>query len=388
MRSKMTDQELKAIAEKNGTPVYVYDGAWLKKHAESLLSACGKIGCLPRYAAKANPHKEIVLLLDSLGLHFDASSDYEAELLISYGIKPEKISLSSQQPPRDMAKTLASGLRFVATSMHQLELIAQSGFTGSIAVRVNPGVGAGHSKRVTTEGLSSSFGIWHEYLPDILHWQQSSGIKIDRLHVHIGAGVEPDIWRGVMQQSLEIVDQMSDVTTLDIGGGYKVGRMPGENETDMSKVMEVFGEELEVFRQRTGRELALEVEPGTWIAANCGQLLSRITDIVDTGSEGYRFLKLDTGMNDLLRPSLYGAQHEIRVINDSEEKSEYVVVGHNCESGDILTPAPGQPEEIMPRSLNMAHIGDLVSISGAGAYCASMSAKGYNSFPPATEVMV
>jgi diaminopimelate decarboxylase len=117
--------------------------------------------------------------------------------------------------------------------------------------------------------------------------------------------------------------------------------------------------------------------------------LSAVQDVVETGSEGYRFLKLDTGMTEILRPSLYGAQHPISIIGkESNPREPVIVVGHCCESGDILTPASGDPEALLPRLLPETSVGDLVEIGGAGAYCASMSAKNYNSFPEAPEVLL
>jgi diaminopimelate decarboxylase len=110
--------------------------------------------------------------------------------------------------------------------------------------------------------------------------------------------------------------------------------------------------------------------------------------VVDTGADGHIFLRLNTGMNDFARPGMYGAQHRLAVLNDSAETSEYVVVGHNCETGDILTPAPGDPEGIESRELHRANIGDVVAIYDTGAYCRSMSHKGYNGYPNAQEIFV
>ncbi len=113
--------------------------------------------------------------------------------------------------------------------------------------------------------------------------------------------------------------------------------------------------------------------------------------MVDTGGAGYRFIKVDTGMTDILRPALYGAQHPIEVVPaepGERGRTEYLVVGHCCESGDVLTPAPGDPEALLPRELPETRIGDLVVVGGAGAYSSSMAAKNYNSFPEAAEVMI
>src|SRR4029077_8634216 len=121
--------------------------------------------------------------------------------------------------------------------------------------------------------------------------------------------------------------------------------------------------------------------------------VSTVQDIVSTGRGGHDFLKLDTGMTEVLRPSLYGSQHAIVVVPSGKsprpkEVKKYLVVGHCCESGDLLTPAPGQPETLAPRVLAKAEIGDVCVIEGAGAYCSGMSAKNYNSFPEAAEVLL
>ena len=255
-----------------------------------------------------------------------------------------------------------------------------------IAVRINPGIGSGHNNRTNVGGPASSFGIWYRQLQNVVDTAQENGQTISRLHTHIGSGADPDIWRMAIQKSLNIVDQLPDVETLDIGGGYKVARMPEEQATDMNEVGAVFAEELEAFKSLTGREVKLEIEPGTYLVANAGTLLGRVEEL--TSTDLYTYLKLNVGMNAILRPSLYGAQHPIEVLNEASYQADYVVVGPCCESGDILTPAPGDPEGILPRRLKKAEVGDFVAIGGAGAYCASMSPNRYNDIPEATEIVV
>jgi len=145
------------------------------------------------------------------------------------------------------------------------------------------------------------------------------------------------------------------------------------------------------FEAKHGRRLQLEVEPGTYLVANSCTLIATVIDVVDTGRRGYKFLKVDTGMTEMLRPGMYGAQHPIEVVRGAtrgRSQAKYVVVGHCCESGDVLTPVPGSPEGLQPRLLPETRIGDLVVFGGAGAYCSSMAAKNYNSFPEAAEVMI
>ena len=167
-----------------------------------------------------------------------------------------------------------------------------------------------------------------------------------------------------------------------------MGRMPGEVSADLEDIGRHVSGLLDAFEKETGRKLHLEIEPGNFLTSGCGVLISSVIDLTDTGAKGYRFVRLDTGMNDILRPTLYGALHPITVypVTPTDETDEYVVIGHNCESGDLLTPAPGNSEELGPRRLTKPAIGDLVAIGAAGAYCASMRAKGYNMFDEAPEV--
>ncbi len=323
------------------------------------------------------------------GMYFDASSSYEASYLLSLGVPGNQIALSSQQSPHNLEELLAAGVLFTATSLTQLSLFLETADRPDVVgVRINPAVGHGHNNRTTTGGTSASFGIWHEYVDEVIARTRAHQVQIDRLHIHVGSGADPKVWGEVMDRALVVADLFPDVTTLDIGGGYKVRRYEGEVETNLVAVMALFSEKLEAFHARTDRKLSLELEPGTYAIAHAGTLVARVDDIVDTGREGYTFLRLNTGMNDFLRTALYGAQHRIEVMNDSTETKEYVVVGHNCESGDLFTPAKGDPESIESRTLTKAQIGDEVRIYDVGAYGASMRARGYNSFPDAGEIVV
>ncbi len=371
------------------TPRYEYSRQIINDRINLLTSLDLPYGLTVRYAVKANPFPEIISMMHKGGVHFDASSSYEASELLALGIPGSHISLSSQQTPHNLPELLAAKVQFVATSLHQLEIFLNAPNRGNtVAVRINPDLGMGHNARTSTGGVSASFGIWYEYAAVVLAQTEAAGVTIDRLHLHIGSGADPKVWGDVMARALEIVSLFPEVTTLDIGGGYKVHRYGEEKEADMTVIATEFKRQLEAFADATGRKLALEIEPGTYFIAHAGTLVATIDDIVDTGKNGYTFLKLNTGMNDFLRTTMYGAQHEIEVMNDEEIYEEYVVVGHNCESGDIFTTTPGDSESIAPRKLKTAHIGDEVRIYDAGAYCASMRARGYNSFPIAPEVMV
>lgn len=384
-----SDQATEIVAQHN-SPVFVYSKSQLQSRAETLLDLTMPLGLTIRYAVKANSHPEIVKLFFDMGLHFDVSSSYEASMLLAQGIPGEKISLSSQQSAHNLEDLLQAGIQYVATSMHQLELFASAAHRGDkVALRVNPAINsAGQNNRLSTSGIASSFGLWHEYVEKALAFAASNQITIDRLHMHIGTGADPAIWASAMDTALGIARQMPDVIVLDIGGGYKIAYAAGEHETDMKQISKVFTEKLQLFAQETGRELKLEIEPGRWLVAHAGVLLAQVDDIVDTGADGYAFLRINTGMNDFIRAAMYGAQHNLRVMNNVVDEAEYIVTGHCCETSDMLTTMPGDPEYIAPRKLHKAKVGDVVVIADAGAYCASFSTKQYNAFPSASEVVV
>jgi diaminopimelate decarboxylase len=265
-----------------------------------------------------------------------------------------------------------------------------------LGLRFNPGLGSGGTGKTNVGGPASSFGIWHELMPEVKEVLKKFDLAPARVHTHIGSGSDPAVWQKVAGLSLDICEQLPTVTILNLGGGYKVGRMAGEVSTDLQVVGEPVKNAFQEFASRTGRELKLEVEPGTFLVANAGSLITTVQDRVTTGKDGFDFLKLDSGMTELLRPSLYGAQHPVVLVPDSSESrppagndGKYIAVGHCCESGDLVTPAPDDPEALLPRTLaTAAAVGDVVVIEGAGAYCSSMSTKNYNSFPEAAEVMI
>ena len=250
--------------------------------------------------------------------------------------------------------------------------------------------GSGANNRTNVGGVASSFGIWHANLDKAKAIVEKYDLKVIRIHTHIGSGSDPEVWKKVALMSLGMVKEFPDVHTLDLGGGYKVGRMPDEPSADLKEIGTPVKEAFEKFAAETGREIKLEIEPGTFLVANACSLLATVQDMTDTGEDGYEFLKLDVGMTELLRPSLYGSQHPILTLPQNKEASEgeFVIVGHCCESGDILTPAPDQPEVISTRKVQRPEIGDLCVIGGVGAYCSAMPAKNYNSFPEAPEALL
>jgi diaminopimelate decarboxylase len=376
------------VRERFGTPCYVYDRAALEAAARAALAFPAPFGFTLRYAMKANPSRGILQVFRALGLHIDASSDFEVERALEAGFAPGEIQLTSQMPSRRLAEHVRRGVLFNACSVHQLDSFGRIAPGSEVSVRMNPGLGTGSTKRTNTGGPASSFGIWHEYLDEVKTIAERHRLRITRLHSHVGSGTDPEIWKRCIRMTLELAAKLPEVGAVNLGGGFKVGRMPEEPTVDLADVGAHVRAELLAFQSRDGRRLGLEIEPGTYLVARAGAVVSSCIDVVDTGREGYLFAKLDTGMTEVTRPSLYGAQHPIDVLAQGREAAAVVFVGPCCESGDILTPAPGDPEALGPRWVPRPQIGDLVVVSGAGAYCAAMSTINYNSYPRAPEAML
>ena len=376
------------VRDRFATPCYVYVRSALEAAARRALAFPAPFGLTVRYAMKANPSRGVLELFRGLGLHVDASSDHEVERALRAGFPAGSIQLTSQMPSRRLAEHLARGVLFNACSLHQLEAFGRAAHGQSVSVRMNPGLGSGSTNRTNTGGPASSFGIWHEHLGAVKAIAERFDVKITRLHSHIGSGTDPEVYKRVTRMTLDLAAKLPDVGVVNLGGGFKVGRMPGEPSADLADVGAHVAQELTAFRDRDGRALGLEIEPGTYLVANAGLVVATCVDVVDTGHDGYLFAKLDTGMPEVTRPSLYGAQHPIHVLAQGREEADVIFVGPCCESGDILTPAPGDPEALAPRRVPRPQIGDLVIVGGAGAYCAAMSTINYNSYPQAPEVML
>ncbi len=387
MTTGLTIDRAAEVRDRFGTPCYVYDRHLLEAAARRALAFPAPFGFTLRYAMKANPCRGVLTLFRDLGLHIDASSDHEVERALRAGFPPATIQLTSQMPSRRLAEFLARGVLFNACSLHQLEEFGRIARGGEVSVRMNAGLGSGATNRTNTGGPAASFGVWHEYLGDVKALAERHDIRITRLHSHIGSGTDPEVWKRVTRMTLDLAAKLPEVTVVNLGGGFKAGRMPGEASVDLADVGAHVRQELLAFRDRDGRALHVEIEPGTYLVATAGFVVATCVDVVDTGREGYLFAKLDAGMPEVTRPSLYGAQHPIHVLAEGREEADVVFVGPCCESGDVLTPAPGDPEALGPRRVPRPRIGDLVIVGGAGAYCAAMSTINYNSYPQAPEVM-
>ncbi len=388
-----SDSLLREMALEYGTPLYVHDESSYRRYGREALEAPNAFGLSVRYAMKANPHRAILRIFDSMHIGIDASSYYEVRRALAAGIAPDRILLTSQETltPARLKEVVQRGVLYNSTSLAQLQIFAGlfPGGAVPVSVRINPGLGSGHNKRTNTAGPSASFGIWRDYLPEVLDIAARHSLKISRLHSHVGSGSDWRIWQKAARLTLDVARDLPGVKIVNLGGGYRIDRMEREKSMSFQTAFPAVKQAFQEFAAETGRALLLEIEPGAYLSANACILVACINDMVDTGADGYRFLKLDASMTELLRPMMYGDRHPIRLLGKADAATTpYVVVGLCCESGDIFTPRQGNPEAIDTVLLPEAQTGDFVAVMGAGAYGLAMSAKNYNSRPACAEAMI
>jgi diaminopimelate decarboxylase len=175
---------------------------------------------------------------------------------------------------------------------------------------------------------------------------------------------------------------------LDLWGGFKKAIMPYEKSADLQSIWKAVSEKFEEFYKKTWRKISLEVEPWKSLVINSCSILSKIVDIVDTGKEGYEFIRINSWMTDMPRVPMYWVQEPIYIMNNSGTKNDYIMIWHCCESWDLLTCKLYEQETLENRKLNSANIWDLVVVDWVWAYNSSMSMKNYNSFPESGELMI
>jgi diaminopimelate decarboxylase len=297
-------EKAKTLKKMYSTPIYVYDENTLVQQATKALNFPNQYGLTVRFAMKACPNAAVLKLFNGMGINFDASSGFEVRRAIKAGVKPQCISLSSQELPEDFKELIDMGIEFNACSLQQLEMFGRLFPNSKCGVRFNPGKGSGGTGKTNVGGPTASFGIWHELKDDVAAIASIYNIKIVRIHTHIGSGSDPEVWQTVSLLSLGLVKLFPDVQTLNLGGGFKVGRMSYEASTDLQLIGATVKDAFKHFAAESGRQIKLEIEPGTFLVANSGALLCSVQDIVTTGASGHTFIKLDSGMTEVLRPSL------------------------------------------------------------------------------------
>jgi len=372
------------LANKYGTPLYVYDAATIRRQINRVKGAFGTLPFRPFYAMKANGSLAILDLIRKQGFGCDCVSPGEIFIARQAGYTPAEIWFTCSNVSDDDLRAIGDP-RIVlnVNSLSEIDRVLALDLQNRIALRVNPDLGAGHHVDVVTGGGGVKFGIDLAEVRDARMIVEDCGRKVVGLHAHIGSGIDavaPLIESA--RRLLELSADFPNLRWLNFGGGISVPYRPEEREFPI----EEYGAELTRVADRLlrARDLTAILEPGRYIVAQSGVLIARVTAKRISG--GLMWLGCDTGFNHLVRPSKYGAYHHIvNASRNSEAKEQYVVAGNLCESGDVFTrDAEGN---IIPRDMDRCEVGDLIAFLDVGAYGFSMASH-YNArlLPP--EVLV
>lgn len=384
----LTLEQINKITSKYKLPLYVYSEKKLLEAVKDFENFPSAFGHTTRFAMKANSNKTILSIFKNSWLKIDASSEYEVYRAINAWFEWKDIQISGQELSEDLEKLLSTWVYFVATSLRQLEEYWRLRKGGEIWVRINPWVWSWAFAAISTWWKTSSFWIWHEYIPEIKKISLKYDLKITKIHLHIGSENTPESWVNTVNIWLDFIRDFPDAITLDMWGWFKMAIMPYEKTVDLQAVWNAVKEKIEKFYNETWRKIHLELEPGKYLVINSCSVLCKVVDIVDTWEWWYKFVRTNTWMTEMPRVPMYWVQEPVIAINSSTEVEKYVVVGHCCESWDIITCKLYDSEIIEEIELPKLSLWDVLVIEGTWAYNSSMSMKNYNSYPESGEVII
>ncbi len=354
---------------------YVYDRDTIRNAADRLTSLKNVDRVL--YAMKANFNADILKTLEGAGVDFETVSPGEVEWLeeLFPDLDLSRVLFTPNFAPREEYQWgLEKGLQLTLDNLYPLQAWPELFKGARLFVRVDPGQGRGHHEHVKTAGVHSKFGIPRFEIAELRRLVTKAGATITGIHAHSGSGIlDPLNWRNVAGELVQVAEEFPEVEVIDLGGGLGIPEKPGDREFDLARLDESLAEFREAYPK-----YRLWIEPGRYLVAQSGVLLTHVTQVKGKGD--MRYIGVGTGMNSLIRPALYGAYHEIVNLSrvDAAASDTATVVGPICETGDRLG-----TDRLLPPSEE----GDVILIANTGAYGYVMSSQ-YNRRKVATEVVI
>ena len=389
-----TDTDLNAdnllrLPAEFGCPVWVYDAQIVREKIAALHQFD-----VVRFAQKACSNIHILRLMRERGVKVDSVSLGEIERALAAGFDPKADSdaivfTADVIDDATLARVHELQIPVNAGSVDMLEQLGQVSPGHRVWLRVNPGFGHGHSQKTNTGGENSKHGIWYADMPAALEVLQRYNLKLVGIHMHIGSGVDYGHLEQVCGAMVrQVVDFGQDLEAISAGGGLSIPYREGEEAIDTDHYYGLWSAARDQIAAHLGHAVKLEIEPGRFLVAEAGVLVSQVRSVKEMGSR--HFVLIDAGFNDLMRPSMYGSYHHITALAaDGRDltqapRVETVVAGPLCESGDVFTQQEGGKVET--RALPEVKPGDYLVLHDTGAYGASMSSN-YNSRPLLPEVL-
>jgi diaminopimelate decarboxylase len=370
--------DLTDLADEYGTPLYVTDLERVRENARRLLEAFPD--ATVSYAVKAHTGRAVLEAVRDAGLGAECASAGEVVRALDAGY--DAVQYTAVNPPaEDLDIVLdrwrsGADLTVVAGARDTVSRLRERGFDGRLALRVNPGVGAGHHEKVTTGG-HAKFGVPYDRAPELLAGARAD-FDVVGIHAHAGSGISGDdlaAHRELVARMGDLAREVGDLEFVDVGGGFGVPYHEDEPPLDLDAVAAATREALGDVDAR------LAVEPGRYLVADAGVLLTRVNTVKPVDGDGEGTVPVvagvDAGMTTLLRPAMYDAYHAIRNLTDERPERPVTVAGPVCETSDLF--CEGRP---MPTPRR----GDLLAIGNAGAYGYEMAST-YNSRPRPAEIV-
>ena len=366
----MNHSQLLKIAKDYGSPVYVYDAHKIESQYKRLTSAFSQVNSLRiNYAAKALSNVSVLKFLNGLGSCLDTVSIQEVKLGLYAGFKPEDIIYTPNGVSLSEIEEVAKlGVQINIDNLSILEQFGSNHPDIPVCIRINPHVMAGGNTNISVGHIDSKFGISIHQIPHILRIVENTGMHINGIHMPTGSDIlDIDVFLYASEILFETATNFKELDFIDFGSGFKVPYKEGDIETDIEELGKKLTARFKEFCKSYGRELTLAFEPGKFLVSESGYFLTSVNVVKQTTSTV--FAQVDSGFNHLIRPMLYGSQHEIINISNPDGRARfYSIVGYICETDTFAN----------NRRINEIKEGDILAFKNAGAYCFTM-ASNYNS---------
>ena len=375
----MKENTLLQIAKDFGSPVYVYDAEKIEFQYKRLTKAFSKVKHLKlNYAVKALSNISILKLFNSLGSGIDTVSIQEVQLGLKAGFKPESIIFTPNGVSlEEIEKAAKLGVQINIDNLSILEQFGTKHPKTPVCIRINPHVMAGGNTNISVGHIDSKFGISIHQIPLLLRIVENTKMNINGIHMHTGSDIlDIDVFLYASEILFETAKHFKNLEFIDFGSGFKVPYKTGDIETNIEELGEKLSKRFNEFCKEYGKELTLAFEPGKFLVSEAGVFLAKVNVVKQTTSTV--FAQIDSGFNHLIRPMLYGSQHEIANISNPKGRERfYSVVGYICETDTFAN----------NRRISEINEGDILCFKNAGAYCYSM-ASNYNSRYRPAEVLI
>jgi diaminopimelate decarboxylase len=374
----MERTDLLKIASAHGSPIYVYDSEKMISQYKRLQNAFQKVKHLRlHYAVKALSNLSVLKLFNSLGSALDTVSIQEVKLGIQAGVPASKIIYTPNGVSvEELEEAMMLGVQINIDNLIILEQFGTKYPEVPVCIRINPHVMAGGNTNISVGHIDSKFGISIHQMPHILRIVENTGMHINGIHMHTGSDIlDIGVFLYAAEILFEAAQNFKNLDFLDFGSGFKVPYHENDIETDVEELGEKLSIRFNEFCESYGRDLTLAFEPGKFLVSEAGFFLAKVNVVKQTTSTV--FAHVDSGFNHLIRPMLYGSQHEIENIsNPGAKKRFYSVVGYICETDTFAN----------NKMINEISESDVLAFKNAGAYCFSM-ASNYNSRYRPAEVL-